>query len=61
MISILRDTGNIVIGVVEEEPGFRNDLTIRDAEYAGLEKRLDELITTGYNGSSTHLDRYGSL
>jgi uncharacterized protein with ATP-grasp and redox domains len=57
LISVLRDMGNIVIGVVKEEPGFQNDLTIEDAKYAHLEDYLDKLVTTGYSGSSIHLDK----
>lgn len=57
LIKEIRDMGNTVIGVVKEDPGFQNDLTISDAIYAGLDKYVDKLVSTGYNGSSIHLDK----
>jgi uncharacterized protein with ATP-grasp and redox domains len=57
LISVLRDMGNTVIGAVKEEPGFQNDLTIVDARYAHIGDYLDKLVTTGYSGSSIHLDK----
>ena len=57
LIDLIRSMGNTVIGVAKAEPGFQNDLTISDAEYAELGNRLDELISTGYAGSSIHLDK----
>lgn len=60
LIDILRSYGNKVIGVVKEDPGFQNDLTLSDAEYAKLYSYVDKLVSTGYNGSSIHLDRVSS-
>ncbi|KUO84617.1 MAG: hypothetical protein AT709_01840 [Caldivirga sp. MG_3] len=57
LIDLIRGMGNKVIGVAKADPGFQNDLTISDAEYAGLSSHLDELVSTGYSGSSIHLDR----
>ncbi|WFO74788.1 DUF89 family protein [Desulfurococcaceae archaeon MEX13E-LK6-19] len=57
LIGIIREMGNKVVGAAKEDPGFQNDLTISDAEYAGLDKYLDKLISTGYMGSSIHLNR----
>ena len=57
LINILRNMGNTVIGVAKEDPGFQNDLTISDALEAGLNKYVDELISTGYAGSSIHWDK----
>ncbi|WP_291764635.1 damage-control phosphatase ARMT1 family protein [Caldivirga sp. UBA161] len=57
LIDLIRSMGNIVIGAAKAEPGFQNDLTISDAEYAGLSNHLDELVSTGYAGSSIHLDK----
>ncbi len=56
LIEFLRQRGNYIIGLAKEDPGFQNDLTISDAYFAGLDKYLDELISTGYPGSSIHLD-----
>ncbi|MET1159585.1 MAG: ARMT1-like domain-containing protein [Thermoprotei archaeon] len=61
LIELLREYGNKVIGVVKEDPGFQNDLTVSDAEYMGLEKYVDELVSTGYSGSSIHLYRVSSM
>ncbi|MET1102387.1 MAG: ARMT1-like domain-containing protein [Pyrodictiaceae archaeon] len=59
LINLLRSLGNRVIGVAKEEPGFQNDLTIGDALKAGLDKYLDSLVSTGYPGSTIHLDKVG--
>lgn len=56
LISILRKLGNKVIGVAKEDPGFQNDLTISDAYYAGIDKYVDKLLSTGYSGASIHLE-----
>ena len=55
-IKLLREYGNKVVGVVKDDPGFQNDLTLSDALYARINEHVDELITTGYPGSSIHLD-----
>ncbi|ABW01653.1 damage-control phosphatase ARMT1 family protein [Caldivirga maquilingensis] len=60
LIDLIRGMGNTVTGVAKAEPGFQNDLTISDAEYAELGNHLDELISTGYAGSSIHLDKVSS-
>ena len=57
LIKILRSMGNKVIGIAKEDPGFQNDLTISDALEAGLDKYVDELLSTGYPGSSIHWDK----
>ncbi|ADI31670.1 damage-control phosphatase ARMT1 family protein [Staphylothermus hellenicus] len=57
LVEILQNYGNKVIGVAKEDPGFQNDLTMSDAYYAGLDKVFDEIISTGYNGSSIHLNK----
>ncbi len=57
LIDLIRGMGNTITGVAKAEPGFQNDLTISDAEYAGLSNHLDELVSTGYAGSSIHLDK----
>ncbi len=57
LIKILRNMGNKVIGIAKEDPGFQNDLTISDALEAGLDKYVDELISTDYPGSSIHWDK----
>ncbi|MCD6300751.1 MAG: DUF89 family protein [Staphylothermus sp.] len=57
LIKILRNMGNKVIGVVKEDPGFQNDLTISDALEAGLDSYVDELLSTSYPGSSIHWDK----
>lgn len=57
LINVIRGMGNKVTGVVKAEPGFQNDLTVGDAEYAGLRNQLDNLVDTGYSGSSIHLDK----
>ncbi len=59
-IEIIRGFGNKVIGVAKEDPGFQNDLTISDAEYANLGRYLDKIMSTGYSGSSIHLDKISS-
>ena len=56
IIDLLRRYGNKVIGVAKEEPGFQNDLTISDAEYAGLNEYVDKIISTGCNEASIHLE-----
>lgn len=56
LIDLLRQYGNKVIGAAKEEPGFQNDLTISDAEYAGLSEYVDKIISTGYSGASIHLE-----
>lgn len=56
LIEILRELGNNVVGVVKDDPGFQNDITLSDAYYAGLDKLVDNLISTGYSGSSIHLE-----
>ena len=56
LIEILRELDNNVIGVVKADPGFQNDITLSDAYYAGLDKLVDNLISTGYSGSSIHLE-----
>ncbi len=56
LIEILRELGNNVTGVVKDDPGFQNDITLSDAYYAGLDKIVDNLISTGYSGSSIHLE-----
>ena len=58
-IEMLRGMGNTVIGVAKEDPGFQNDLTYGDAVEYGLDKWLDDLVSTGYPGSSIHLDMIG--
>lgn len=55
LIRVLKELNNEVIGVAKEEPGFQNDLTIDDAKYAGIDKVV-KVITTGYSGSSIHLE-----
>lgn len=57
LVEILQNYGNKVIGVAKEDPGFQNDLTISDTYYARLDKVFDEIISTGYNGSSIHLNK----
>jgi len=57
LIKILRGMGNKVIGIAKEDPGFQNDLTISDALEAGLDNYVDELLSTGYPGSSIHWDK----
>ncbi|MGC9136653.1 damage-control phosphatase ARMT1 family protein [Caldivirga sp.] len=57
LINVIRGMGNKVTGVAKAEPGFQNDLTVGDAEYAGLRNQLDDLVDTGYSGSSIHLDK----
>ncbi len=54
LIDLLRSYGNMVVGAAKEEPGFQDDLTIRDAVYAGIDKHLDRLVSTGCNCSSIH-------
>ncbi len=55
-IEVIRGMGNRVIGVAKQDPGFQNDLTYRDAVEHGVASALDELLSTGYPGSSIHLD-----
>lgn len=55
LIETLKEMGNEIVGVVKEEPGFQNDLTIEDARYLGLTTQM-KIITTGYAGSSIHLE-----
>ena len=57
LIDLIRDMGNRVFGIVKSDPGFQNDLTVSDAEYAGLARHLDGIVETGYSGSTIHLDK----
>lgn len=57
MIDLLRSYDNTVIGIVKNDPGFQNDLTISDVEYAGLDKHLDDIIPMGAGRSTIHLDK----
>jgi uncharacterized protein with ATP-grasp and redox domains len=57
LIGELKSMCNRVIGVVKDDPGFQNDLTISDAVEHGLDRYVDRLVSTGYSGSSIHLDR----
>ncbi len=56
LIDLLREYGNRVIGVAKEDPGFQNDLTISDAEYAGLGEHVDRIVSTGCSEASIHLE-----
>lgn len=59
--SYLRSRGNIVIGVVKDEPGFQNDVTLGDLISVGLDRFFDNVVTPGCNRicSSIHLDAVG--
>ncbi len=56
LASVLRSYGNRVVGVVKSDPGFQNDVTASDAEYAGLHKYFDRVMETGSSSASIHLD-----
>ncbi|RLG79728.1 MAG: hypothetical protein DRO13_05390 [Thermoprotei archaeon] len=56
LVETIRGYGNRVIGVVKEDPGFQNDLTVEDVVYAGLERYFDEIVSMGYSGATIHLD-----
>lgn len=57
LMDVVRGMGNEVVGAAKEDPGFQNDLTISDAKYAGLDKHLNKLVSTGYAGSTIHLNK----
>ncbi len=54
LLEEIRGMGNYVVGIVKDDPGFQNDLTISDAYYAGIDEYVDEIISTGCNCSSIH-------
>jgi len=56
LINEIRKMGNTVYGLVKDEPGFQNDISIEDAEYLNLSFYLDELKTYGCNCSTIHLN-----
>lgn len=60
LIDELRRLGNRVVGLVKEEPGFQNDLSIGDLNGSGIVEHLDEVLSTGYSGSTIHLSEISS-
>jgi len=56
LIKEIKRMGNYVYGLVKDEPGFQNDLSISDLEYSGLMDVLDGVKGYGCNCSSIHLD-----
>jgi hypothetical protein len=59
LISELRRLGNTVWGLVKDEPGFQNDITLDDALYIGLDKVLDRVLTYGCKCSTIHMEGVG--
>lgn len=59
LVEYLRGKGNTTIGVVKDEPGFQNDVTLNDVIEVGLDKVFDEIVTPGCRSicSSIHLDK----
>lgn len=60
LIDELRRLGNRVVGLVKDEPGFQNDLSIGDLNGSGIVEHLDEVLSTGYSGSTIHLGEISS-
>ncbi len=60
LIDELRRLGNRVVGLVKEEPGFQNDLSINDLNGSRIVDHLDEVILTGYSGATIHLNEISS-
>ncbi|MCX8199438.1 MAG: ARMT1-like domain-containing protein [Sulfolobales archaeon] len=60
LIDELRRLGNRVVGLVKEEPGFQNDLSINDLNGSGVVEHLDEVLSTGYSGSTIYLNEISS-
>jgi len=58
LIREIKSRGNSVIGLVKEEPGFQNDLTVQDAVSSGLTKILDRVLA--YSGSTIHVENLSS-
>ncbi len=54
LLEEIRSMGNYVVGIVKDDPGFQNDLTISDAYYAGIDEYVDEIVSTGCSCSSIH-------
>ncbi len=60
LIREIKKLGNAVYGLVKDEPGFQNDVTISDVQYIGLDKLLDHVLTYGCKCSTIHLNKIGS-
>ena len=56
LIEELRKMSNKVYGLVKEEPGFQNDISLVDAEEMGLSNVLDGVISYGCHCSTIHLE-----
>ncbi len=54
LIKEIRSMGNSVYGFVKEDPGFQNDITLRDAMSSGLTSVLSGVIV--YHGSTIHIE-----
>lgn len=54
LIRYIRQLGNRVVGVVKEEPGFQNDVTISDLLEAGIDLALDDLVAYKGGHSTVH-------
>ena len=57
LIREIINMGNTVEGLVKNEPGFQNDISINDALYIGLDKLLSDINTYGCYCSTIHLDK----
>lgn len=55
LVSEIKSLGNKVYGLVKEEPGFQNDVTISDALELQLDKLLDKLVVYS-STSSIHIE-----
>lgn len=60
LISEIKRMGNSVWGLVKDEPGFQNDVTMSDAITLELDDVLDAIASYGYLGSTVHLEKISS-
>lgn len=56
LISEIRKWGNAVYGLVKDEPGFQNDISLSDVEQLNLGKLVDGIKSYGCSCSSIHLN-----
>ncbi|WP_048162849.1 damage-control phosphatase ARMT1 family protein [Thermogladius calderae] len=59
LIREVKRYGNTVWGLVKDEPGFQNDVTIEDAALIGLDRVLDRVASYGCRCSTVHLEKLG--
>ncbi|MEM4914026.1 MAG: ARMT1-like domain-containing protein [Desulfurococcaceae archaeon] len=57
LVKEIKRMGNVVWSLVKNDPGFQNDVTVKDAVELGLTRFLDNLVSYGCSSSTIHLDR----